>query len=118
MNDSQSSASETLSIAQLYNDEGIAELSALFEQTGDEELLILAIEWALRMGQTAKASELLEHDFQDELASDYAQYFRSRSSMILRKSETSPQYLKLRPNSIFSPRFRQSLSHTDQEMNI
>jgi len=46
MNDSQSERfGDTIRKLQLYNDEGIAELSALFEQTGDEELLILAIEW-------------------------------------------------------------------------
>ncbi len=121
MNDSQSERfGATIRKLQLYNDEGIAELSALFEQTGDEELLILAIEWALRMGQTAKASELLEHDFQDELASDYAQYFRlALINDPEEERDFARQYLKLRPNSIFSPRFRQSLSHsTDQEMNI
>ena len=121
MNDSQSeSFGASVRKLQLYKEEGITELRELFEQTGDEELLILAIEWALRMGLSESASELLEHEFEDELASDYAQYFR----LVLisdreEEKDFARDYLKLRPNSIFSPRFRQSLTHgNDPELNI
>ncbi|NLO43731.1 MAG: tetratricopeptide repeat protein [Candidatus Cloacimonetes bacterium] len=121
MNDSQSeSFGASIRKLQLYKEEGITELRELFEQTGDEELLILAIEWALRMGLSETAPELLEHEFEDELASDYAQYFR----LVLisdreEEKDFARDYLKLRPNSIFSPRFRQSLTHSnDQELNI
>ncbi|MCB5233843.1 MAG: tetratricopeptide repeat protein [Candidatus Cloacimonetes bacterium] len=121
MNDSQSeSFGASVRKLQLYKEEGITELRELFEQTGDEELLILAIEWALRMGLSETASELLEHEFEDELASDYAQYFR----LVLisdreEEKDFARDYLKLRPNSIFSPRFRQSLTHgNDPELNI
>lgn len=121
MNEKQSkSFADSIRKLQLYKEEGIDGLSSLFDETRDEELLILAVEWALRMGEKERAAELLEHEFEDELSADYAQYFRlTLMSDRQEEQEFARQYLKLRPNSIFSPRFRQSLTHgVDLHLNI
>jgi len=95
----------------LYNRRGVDTLAQLYEQSKDEELLILAIEWAVGLGDIDKAEQLLKHEFQDELAGDYA---RLLSMSLLHDSEEIQQgareYLKEKPNSIFSPRFRQMIS--------
>jgi len=74
---------------------------------------------ALRMGQTAKASELLEHDFQDELASDYAQYFRLA---LINDPEEERDFAanisSFVPIASFHPDSAEPLTQHRQEMNI
>jgi tetratricopeptide (TPR) repeat protein len=100
---------------QLYKIRGVDTLAALHEQTGDEELLILAIEWALGLGDVAKAQQLMQYDFKDELAGDYA---RLMSISVLQDREEmmhmAREYLKENPNSIFSPRFRQMIGRVSE----
>ncbi len=112
MNDAQrQSFGEAIRLLQLFKIEGVELLSSLYEQTGDEELLILAIEWSLGLGDLTRAEQLLGREFQDELAKEYAQML---SLALLQdreaKIDLAREFLKLKPNSIFSPRFRQVIS--------
>lgn len=103
--------SKAIRMLQLFKPEGIQILVDLFEQNDDEELLMLAIEWSLALGDITQAEVLLAHDFKDELARDYALML---SLFLIQERETEIQlaqeFLKNKPNSIFSPRFRQIIS--------
>lgn len=103
--------SKAIRMLQLFKLEGIQILVDLFEQNDDEELLMLAIEWSLALGDITQAEVLLAHDFKDELARDYALML---SLFLIQERETEIQlaqeFLKNKPNSIFSPRFRQIIS--------
>ncbi|MDD3282333.1 MAG: hypothetical protein PHY41_02460 [Candidatus Cloacimonetes bacterium] len=103
--------SKAIRMLQLFKLEGIQILVDLFEQNDDEELLMLAIEWSLALGDITRAEVLLAHDFKDELARDYALML---SLFLIHERETEIQlaqeFLKNKPNSIFSPRFRQIIS--------
>nr|MDK2851027.1 hypothetical protein [Candidatus Cloacimonadota bacterium] len=96
---------------QLYQTSGIDSLTYLYEVSGDEEFLILAIEWSIGLGKLEKAMALLEHPFEDELASEYAYYLKL--ALLADDKDRlglARDFLKTRPNSIFSPRFRQIIS--------
>ena len=85
-------------------------LITLYAGTQDEELLILAVEWAIAMGDKAQALSILSHDWQDEVARDYAALL----SMFLQESGEEQQrqareFLRQNPNSVFSPSFRARL---------
>ncbi|MDD2422781.1 MAG: hypothetical protein PHT37_01335 [Candidatus Cloacimonetes bacterium] len=96
---------------QLFKKAGIDSLKILFDATGDEELLLLAIEWAIGLNDNQRAAKLLEHVFTDALAAEYAQYL-GLALISDRKAEIdlAKEFLKSKPNSIFSPRFRQVIS--------
>lgn len=102
---------EAVRLLQLFQPEGIDILATLYEETKDEELAILAIEWALGLDETQKAELLLAIEFQDELAGEYAKML-SLALMQDRdaKIDLAREFLKVKPNSIFSPRFRQVIS--------
>ncbi len=102
---------EAVRLLQLFQPEGIDILATLYEETKDEELAILAIEWALGLDETQKAELLLAIEFQDELAGEYAKML-SLALMQDRDAEIdlAREFLKVKPNSIFSPRFRQVIS--------
>ena len=105
---------------QLFKKAGIDKLKVLFDATGDEELLLLAIEWAIGLDDTPKAATLLEHVFTDELAAEYAQYL-GLALISDREAEIdlAKEFLKSKPNSIFSPRFRQVISRqATSQINI
>ncbi|MDD3103693.1 MAG: hypothetical protein PHY24_05690 [Candidatus Cloacimonetes bacterium] len=96
---------------QLFRPAGIDSLEILFDKTGDEELLLLAIEWAIGLDDNPRAARLLKHEFTDELAAEYAQYL-GLALISDRDAEVdlAKEFLKSKPNSIFSPRFRQVIS--------
>lgn len=105
---------------QLFKAAGIDSLKILFDQTGDEELLLLAIEWAIGLDDNQRAASLLEHDFTDELAAEYAKYL-GLALISDREAEIdlAKEFLKSKPNSIFSPRFRQVISRqATSQINI
>lgn len=105
------SFSEGIALLQQLKAAGIDSLLVAFEANKDEELLLLAIEWAIGLNQPEKARTLLEYEFADPLAQEYAAWLRlallqdKASEMQLAKS-----FLKEKPNSIFSPGFRQVIS--------
>ena len=88
-------------------------LAAVFASTDDEELLILAVEWAILLAEPDKALNLLEHDWQDPVSAEYAALLRLKLS----KAEDEAQrfardFLTANPGSIFAPKFRMSLART------
>ena len=98
-------------LLQLNRQSGIDTLAVIFSHNKDEEILLMAIEWAIAFGNDAKAKELLQYDFQDEVAADYAALLRLL--MVADKTEEqrlAKDFLKNKPNSIFSPDFRQKIS--------
>ena len=98
-------------LLQLNRQSGIDTLVVIFSHNQDEEVLLLAIEWAIAFGNDSKAKELLQYDFQDEVAADYAALLRLL--MVADKAEEqrlAREFLKNKPNSIFSPDFRQKIS--------
>ena len=89
----------------------IDSLQSVFLRNGDEELLILASEWAILLARQDKAKTLLEHEWQDEVCAEYAALLK----LVLTTDGESEQlmardFLKNNPDSIFAPKFRQSLS--------
>ncbi len=112
LSDSQKATfAHTVQQLQLYQASGIDSLRYLFEESGDEELLILAIEWAIGLGKMDKAMSLLEHRFEDELSNEYAYFLKlALLSDAEDRHKLARDFLKTRPNSIFSPRFRQVIS--------
>ncbi|HOH96810.1 MAG TPA: tetratricopeptide repeat protein [Candidatus Cloacimonadota bacterium] len=109
--DDQKRFAKSVTLLQLRNPAGIDSLYSIFEHNQDEELLLLAIEWSIGLGEYAKASLFLTHDFTDDLASDYAQLLKL-AFMNDRRDEQNlaREFLKTNPNSIFSPSFRQVIS--------
>jgi len=98
-------------LLQLNRQSGIDTLAVIFSHNQDEEVLLLAIEWAIAFGNDSKAKELLQYEFQDEVAADYAALLRLL--MVSDKAEEqrlAREFLKNKPNSIFSPDFRQKIS--------
>ena len=98
-------------LLQLNCQSGIDTLEVIFSHNKDEEILLLAIEWAIAFGNDSKAKELLQYEFQDEVAADYAALLRLL--LVSDKEEEqrlAREFLKNKPNSIFSPDFRQKIS--------
>ncbi|HPS37920.1 MAG TPA: hypothetical protein PL124_00750 [Candidatus Cloacimonadota bacterium] len=95
----------------LVNKNAPAMLNAVFETNKDEELRLLAIEWALSLGEIDQASALLDYPWEDEVAKEYSTILKlslSRDSAY--EQRFAREYLKENPNSIFSPRLRQIIS--------
>lgn len=102
---------EAFRLQQLYDPAAISILQELFEASGDEELLILAVEWALGMGDKELAQELLQHEWGDDVAKDYAALL----TLFLQDKDEARQreareFLRHNPNSVFSPSFRSFLA--------
>lgn len=95
---------------QLMNPSAVEILEALFATKPDEELLILAVEWAVQDGNYDKALRILEYDWQDDVAKDYSALVRLLlSSDQETEKRLAREFLKDNPTSIFSPRFRKFL---------
>lgn len=76
----------------------------------DEELRILAADWALSSGFKSQADSLYDYTWQDEILKEYAALQRSKLQNNLNSAESMAQdFLKSNPNSVFSPSFRQIL---------
>ena len=95
----------------LQDPAAVDSLASLFERTQDEELLTLAVEWAILLAEREKAGALLEHVWQDGISAEYAALLR----LILTADREAKQrlardFLKANPESIFAPKFRQNLS--------
>jgi len=87
----------------------------LSNKAKDEELRILAADWAVASGMKQWALEILNHDWRDELLRDYAALQTVRLQTKSGTSESMAQdFLKNNPNSVFSPGFRQILQKAPQ----
>lgn len=88
-------------------------LAVIYASSDDEELLTLAIEWAILLGAQDKARELLARDWQDPVSAEYAALLRLKLSDEEEATQRlARDFLKSNPNSIFAPKFRQSLGRS------
>lgn len=95
----------------LQDNNAIDMLAEIFAEDPDEELMILALQWALEFDQRYKALAILAHDWQDPIAKEYSALL----ALLLETSSSEQQrqareFLKQYPNSVFSPEFRSILS--------
>jgi hypothetical protein len=98
-------------LLQMNQISGVDSLETVFAKNGDEELRLLAIEWAIGLGAIEKARELLSYEFKDPVAAEYIELLKMH--IINDKNEQqrlAREFLKAKPNSIFSPDFRQRIS--------
>ncbi|MCB5269712.1 MAG: tetratricopeptide repeat protein [Candidatus Cloacimonetes bacterium] len=107
----QKSFASAITLLQQMRPEGIDSLQVVFSSNQDEELLLLAVEWAIGFGDFERARNILEHEFQDALAAEYASYLRlALMADAQEELELARNFLKSKPNSIFSPGFRQVIA--------
>jgi len=98
---------------QLQQVESIDILLQLFAVKADEELRIMAAEWAITMAQPQKALDILSYVWTDELIKDYAEVLKLKLSKDVEyEQRLAREFLKQNPNSIFSPNFRQLLNRS------
>ncbi len=95
----------------LYKAAAIDSLQSVFATTNEEELLILAAEWAMQMNLKDRALTILNHSFTDQICQEYSQVLKVR---ILDDSQSKEliarDFLSQNPNSVFSPGFRSIFS--------
>ncbi len=100
---------------QLHQKDSIAKILAVFEHNRDEELRLLAVEWSLQLADRLEAMQILDYDWQDPIASEYAALIKLK---LIEDSEYEQrfarEFLKQNPNSIWSPNFRQVISRMSQ----
>lgn len=98
----------------LKDSAAVDSLQSIFSRTKDEELLILAAEWAILLSDEAKAQSILDYPWEDGVCAEYAALLKL---MLTSDSETEQRmardFLKANPNSIFAPKFRQRLSRAN-----
>ena len=90
-------------------------LLAVYERVKDEELKLMAVEWAIALGEISLAQSILSQEWEDSVAREY-------SAVLTLSLSTDPEYqqrlarefLQSEPQSIFSPRLRQALGRTGQ----
>lgn len=107
----QQSFFNSFKLLQLNQQRGLDSLLVIMEASKDEEFRLLAIEWALRLNQPELASSLLNHDFTDPVAGEYAETLKFL--LVHDKEEEqrlAREFLKNKPNSIYSPDVRQRIS--------
>jgi predicted Zn-dependent protease len=98
----------------LQNTAAVDSLASLYAQGDDEELLILAVEWAMMLGERDRALQLLDRNWEDGIASEYAALLKlALTTDADQQQRLAREFLISNPNSIFSPKFRQSLSATN-----
>ncbi len=95
-------------LRQMMDVAAVDSLVSLFKGNGEEELLILAAEWAVTLSDIDKALDILDFDWQDGITAEYAVLMKVR---LVRDREyelrLAREFLKNNPNSIFSPNLRQ-----------
>ncbi len=88
-------------------------LAAVFASSQDEELLTLAVEWAILLAEPDRAVQLLEHVWQDPISAEYAALLRlTLSTEVEATQRFAREFLTANPGSIFAPKFRMSLTRT------
>jgi len=98
-------------LLQLNQTPGLDSLIVVMEQSKDEEFRLLAVEWALRFDRKPLARELLAFEFADPVASEYAAYLKLLLSSDKEEEQNlARDFLKNKPNSIYSPDVRQRIS--------
>jgi len=92
----------------LYNGtKAVDEVVELFDNTGNEQFLLLAGDWALQYDDHTRATQIFSHEFQDE---DFKQYALLQNTLLHNNSDlqnkAAKEFLTHNPKSIFSPEFR------------
>lgn len=98
-------------LLQMNRKAGLDTLEVVISHNEDEELRLLAAEWAIGLSEFQRAKAILEHEFTDSVASEYAALLKL--ALAANKAEEqllAREFLKNKPNSIFSPGFRQIIS--------
>ncbi len=94
------------------NQEAIEILRSIYERSKIEDLLFLAGEWAMQIGNVGLASEIFSHEFSKL---DLQQFAILRLAEIendkTAKRNFSRDFLQNNPQSIFSPQFRRILGN-------
>lgn len=107
----QSSFFSAIKLLQMNQKSGLDSLEYVFNANKDEELLLLEIEWAIGLGESARAMTLLDYPFTDPVAMEYTELLRVLlTNNEVEQQQLAKEFLKAKPNSIFSPGFRQRLS--------
>lgn len=90
--------------------EAITQLVQLSEETGQEEFLIIAADWAAQCDSTAAARELFSREYSNE---DLSQYAALNQVKLTSDKEARyiliTEFLKTWPHSVFAPAFRTML---------
>jgi len=98
----------------LQNPACVDTLLAIFENTQDEEILILAAEWSILLNQREKAKTILEHSWQDPICNEYAELLKlSLTEDGEQMQRMARDFLKSNPGSIFAPKFRQYITRQE-----
>ena len=98
----------------LQNPACVDTLLAIFENTQDEEILILAAEWSILLNQSEKAKTILEHSWQDPICNEYAELLKlSLTEDGEQMQRMAREFLKSNPGSIFAPKFRQYITRQE-----
>jgi len=98
-------------LLQLNQKSGIDSLELVFSHNQDEELRLLAVEWAIGFSEFQHAKVLLNYEFKDEVAAEYAELLKlALVNDTAEEQALAREFLKAKPNSIFSPGFRQRIS--------
>jgi len=102
-------------LMQLQDGAAVDSLLSLFARTGDEELLILAVEWSILLADQSRALEILQREWEDGICAEYAALLKlTLIKDPLLEQRLAREFLKSNPDSIFSPKFRQQLSRLNQ----
>jgi len=91
-------------------DDALTILFKLFEDSKQEEILILAGEWSLENNDPVKAKTAFSYQYESEVINEYAQL---KLAIITKEKTVKEQFiinfLKMNPQSVFSPEFRHLL---------
>lgn len=91
--------------------EAVVLLENIYQSSGNEQIYILAGEWAFRNGEMEKAAKIFNHEFSDPDLAQYALLMRTHldkpDQELLLLTEN---FLAENPRSVFAPSFRRLLS--------
>ena len=81
---------------------------ALYNETQNEELLILAGDWALMNNDPETAGNIFSSEFKNSVLKEYAQLQLAKLSP---HEELCKTFLTDHPQSVFSPEFREIMGN-------
>jgi len=91
-------------------EEALTILFQLYEDSKQEEILILAGEWSLESNDPEKAGTAFSHEYESEVINEYAKLkLAAITEEKTLKKQLITDFLKLNPQSVFSPEFRHLL---------
>ena len=94
------------------NSQAIDKLEKLVLSNPHDEIKLLLADWLIEDWQIDKAKEVYNSKFDNEAYYEFAQLELARLKNNNDKKQNITDYLKNKPNSVFSPLFRQLLTKT------